>query len=62
MRATGVLRVQAVEESKTEAFMTAKVADPAQRREQMAVALRRNKRQEILSKKRYSAQQAQSFA
>ena len=28
----------------------------------MAVALRKTKRQEILSKKRYSAQQVQSFA
>ena len=42
--------------------MTAQVADPAQRREQMAVALCKSKRQEILSKKRYSAQQVQSFA
>ena len=41
--------------------MTAQVADPAQRREQMAVALRKSKRQEILSKKKYSAQQVQSF-
>ena len=42
--------------------MAAQVADPALRREQMAVALRRSKRQEILSKKRYSAQQVLSLA
>ena len=42
--------------------MAAQVADPALRRDQMAVALRKSKRQEILSKKRYSAQQVQSFA
>ena len=42
--------------------MTAQVADPAQRREQMALALRKSKRQEILSKKRYSAQQVLSLA
>ena len=32
MRATGILRVQVVEESKTEAFMTAKVDNPEARR------------------------------
>ena len=42
--------------------MTAQVADPAVRREQMAVTLRRTKRLEILSKKRYPAKQDQSFA
>ena len=36
--------------------MTAQVADPALRREQMAVDLRKSKRQEILSKKRQANQ------
>ena len=51
---TGHLRVQIIEESKAEVFMTAKVDDPAQRREQMAIDLRKNKKQELLSKRRYS--------
>ena len=42
--------------------MTSQVADPVQRREQMAVVLRKSKRMEILSKKRYPANQDQSFA
>jgi hypothetical protein len=42
--------------------MAAQVADPAQKREQMAVALRRTKRLEILSKRRYPVKQDQSFA
>ena len=42
--------------------MTAQVANPVQRREQMAVALRRTKRLEILSKRRYPVKQDQSFA
>ena len=33
--------------------MTAKVDNPALRREQMAVDLRNSKRQELISKKRY---------
>ena len=45
--------MQVIEESKSEAFMTAKVYDPALRREQMAVNLRKSKRQELISKKRY---------
>ena len=49
----GHLRVQVIEESKQGAFMTAQVADPVQRREQMAVALRRSKRMLVLSKKRW---------
>ena len=43
--------MQVIEESKSEAFMTAKVDDPVQRREQMAVDLRKSKRRDILSKK-----------
>ena len=50
---TGHLRVQIIEESKSEVFMTAKVDDPTQRREQMAINLRKSKKQELLSKKRY---------
>jgi len=42
--------------------MTAQVADHGQRREQMAVALRRTKRLEILSKKTYPVKQDQSVA
>ena len=49
----GHLRVQIIEESKSEVFMTAKVDDPAQRREQMAIDLRKSKKQELLSKRRY---------
>ena len=44
--------MQVVEESKSEAFMSAKVDDPALRREQMAVDLRKSKRQELIYKKR----------
>ena len=49
---TGLLRVQVIEESKSEVFMTAKVDDPAQKREQMAVDLRRANKKEKLSKRR----------
>jgi hypothetical protein len=53
--------VQVIEESKSEIFMAAKVDDPVQRREQMAIDLRKSKKQELLSKKRYPAYQDQSF-
>ena len=36
MRTTGILRVQVVEESKTEPLLTAKVDEPEARRVQMA--------------------------
>ena len=49
---TGLLRVQVIEESKSEVFMTAKFDDPAQKREQMAVDLRRSKRQDLISMRR----------
>ena len=52
MRVIGQLRVQFVEESKAEAFMTAKVDDPEAKRIQMAEQLRKSKRQELISKKR----------
>ena len=60
-QATGHLRVQTIEESKSEVFMTAKVDDPSQRREQMAIDLRKSKKQELLSKKRYPTAKDQSF-
>jgi len=47
--------VQVIEESKSEAFMTAKVDNPEQKREQMAVDLRKSKRQDLISKKRQNA-------
>ena len=40
----GYLRVQVTEETKAEAFMTAKTDDPLARREQMAKKLRKSKR------------------
>ena len=52
IRATGQLRVQIVEESKAEAFMTAKVDDAETKRTQMAEQLRKSKRQDLISKKR----------
>ena len=51
VRATGQLRVQFVEESKAEAFMTAKVDNPEVKRVQIAEQLRKSKRQELISKK-----------
>ena len=53
--------MQVIEESKSEVFMAAKVDDPVQRREQMAIDLRKSKKQELLSKKSYPAYQDQSF-
>ena len=49
----GHLRVQVVEETKAEALMAAKVDDPILRREQMALDLRKSKKQELLSRRRY---------
>ena len=51
-RATGILKVQIVEESKGEAFLTAKVDNPEARRIQMAEQMRRTKINEMISKKR----------
>ena len=42
-----------IEETKAGAFMAAKVDDPILRREEMALDLRKTKKQELLSKKRY---------
>ena len=44
MRATGVLTVRKVEETKAEAFMTARVDNPETRRIQMAEQMRGSKR------------------
>ena len=44
MRATGVLTVRTVEETKAEAFMTARVDNPETRRIQMAEQMRSSKR------------------
>ena len=37
------MRVQVIEETKAEVFLTAKVDDPAVRREQIAIDLRKSK-------------------
>ena len=44
MRATGVLTVRTVEETKADAFMTARVDNPETRRIQMAEQMRNSKR------------------
>jgi hypothetical protein len=44
MRAAGVLTVRVVEETKAEAFMTAKVDNPEAKRIQMAEQMRSSKR------------------
>ena len=48
----GYLRVQAIEETKAEAFMTVKTEDPLLRREQMTEQMRKSKRKELISKRR----------
>ena len=45
--------MQVIEETKAEAFSTAKVDDPAVRKEQMAIDLRKIKMRELLTKNRY---------
>ena len=52
VKTTGILRVQIIEESKTGAFMTAKVDNPEARRIQMVEQMRKDKKREILSKRR----------
>ena len=52
MRTTGILRVQVVEESKMEVFLTAKDDDPMQKREQFVLDQRNANRKEKISKKR----------
>ena len=44
--------MQVIEESRSEVFITVKVDNPAQQREQMAVDLRKSKRQDLISTKR----------
>ena len=44
---------QTAEDAKAEAFMSAKTDDPLIRSEQMAEQLRKSKRQELISKRRY---------
>ena len=44
MTATGTLRVQIVEETKAEAFMTTKIDNPEARRVQMAEQIHSSKR------------------
>ena len=56
------MRVQVTEETKAEVFMTTKVDDPALKREQMAIDLRKSKKKELLTKRRYPGlNQDQSF-
>ena len=52
VRPTGLRKILTVEESKTEAFMTAKVDNPEARRIQVVEQMRKDKRKEIISKKR----------
>ena len=52
VRTTGTLRVQVIEESKTGAFLSAKVDNPEAKRIKMVEQMRKSKRKEILSKKR----------
>ena len=52
MRATGLRKIQTAEESKTEAFMTAKADNPEAKRIQMVEQMRKSKRKDIISKKR----------
>ena len=52
IRATGLRKIQTAEESKTEAFMTAKVDNPEARRIQVVEQMRKDKRRGIVSKKR----------
>ena len=54
--------MQVTEETKAEVFMTTKVEELALRREQMAIDLRKSKKKELLTKRRYPGlNQDQSF-
>ena len=56
----GHLRLQTYEEPVTEVFLTTKkVEDTMQKREQMAIDLRKSKKKELLDKKRYPPQAMQ---
>jgi len=52
VRPTGLRKILIAEESKTEAFMTAKVDNPEARRIQMSEQMRKDNRREKISKKR----------
>ena len=52
MHNVGYLRVQAIEETKAEAFMTVKTEDSLLRREQITEQMRKSKRKELISKRR----------
>ena len=52
VRATGLRKILTAEESKTEAFLNAKVGNLEAKRIQMVEQMRKSKRREILSKKR----------
>ena len=62
IRATGLRKIQTAEESKTEAFLNAKVDNPEARRIQMVEQMCKSKRREIVSKKRNLAHQDLSLA
>ena len=54
--------MQVIDETMGEVFLTAKVDDPALRREQIAIDLRKSKKKKLLTKKRYPGlNQDQSF-
>ena len=55
----GHLRLQTYEEPVAEAFLTVKKVDPMMKSEQLATELRKSKKKEILSKKRYPPQAMQ---
>ena len=52
MQNVGYLRVEVIEETMAEAFMTAKMDNPLVRRKQMTEQLRKSKRKELISKRR----------
>ena len=52
MQNVGYLRVQVIEETKAEAFMTAKTDDPILRREQMTEQMRKTNKKELISKRK----------
>ena len=46
----GYLRVEVIEETKAESYMTVKTEDPLLRRQQMTEQMRKSKRKELISK------------
>ena len=52
MQDVGYLRVQVIEETNAEAFMTVKTDDPLLRRELVTEQMRKSKRKELISKRR----------